>query len=159
MPVQFSRIEGYVSEKQASTSGASWSAISNKPFSTVNSGSFTVTSDDLRLAGNRIDSISERKSNGGPSSYGYRGVRASYVTPTGATGNTDVLLEYVMESGTATKTVYDFNAQPITVADKLIDVYSSIFGEVPANVETTGTYTVRVTFAESKSRNVAIVMR
>ena len=138
---------------------ASWSTVANKPFSTVNSGSFTVTSDDLRLAGDRVESLSSYSSDGGTSTQGYRGVTANYKTPTGGSGTSNVIVEYVQKHGTTSAaTTYTFTNTP-TNTNMLIDVYSSIYGEVPTAVETPTTTSVKVTFAESKARNVAIVMR
>ena len=138
--------------------GASWSAISNKPFSTVNSGSFTVTSDDLRLAGDRVESLSRYSSDGGTATQGYRGVTANYKTPTGGSGTSNAIVAYVMKHGTTSAaTTYTFTNTP-TNTNMLIDVYSSIYGEVPTAVETPSTTSVKVTFAESKARSVAIVM-
>ena len=140
-------------------SAGGWSAISNKPFSTVNSGSFTVTSDDLRLAGDRVESLSRYSSDGGTSTQGYRGVTANYKTPTGGSGTSNAIVEYVQKHGTTSAaTTYTFTNTP-TNTNMLIDVYSSIYGEVPTLVETPSTTSVKVTFAESKARTVAIVMR
>lgn len=138
---------------------ASWSTVSSKPFSTVNSGSFTVTSDDLRLAGDRVESLSRYASDGGTATQGYRGVTANYKTPTGGTGTSNAIVEYVMKHGTTSAaTTYTFTNTP-TNTNMLIDVYSSIYGEAPTAVETPTTTSVKVTFAESKARTVAIVMR
>lgn len=140
-------------------SAGGWSAISNKPFSTVNSGSFTVTSDDLRLAGDRVESLSRYSSDGGTSTQGYRGVTANYKTPTGGSGTSNAIVEYVQKHGTTSAaTTYTFTNTP-TNTNMLIDVYSSIYGEAPTAVETPTTTSVKVTFAESKARTVAIVMR
>ena len=138
---------------------ATWSTVSSKPFSTVNSGSFTVTSDDLRLAGDRVESLSRYVSDGGTATQGYRGVTANYKTPTGGSGTSNAIVEYVMKHGpTSAATSYTFTNTP-TNTNMLIDVYSSIYGESPTLVETPSTTSVKVTFAESKARTVAIVMR
>lgn len=136
-----------------------WSDVTNKPFSTVNAGSFTATSDDLRLAGNRVESLSRYASDGGSSTQGYRGITANYKTPTGVSGTSSAIVEYVMKHGTTSATTtYTFSNTP-TNTNMLIDVYSSIYGETPSSVTTPTTTSVAVTFAESKARTVAIVLK
>lgn len=133
-----------------------WSDVTNKPFSTVNSGSFSVVSGDLRLVGKRMYTLQAFSSDGSASVAGYRGVQGLYSEPDGTAGTNDVKICYVMKQ-TATATTYTFNNTP-TNTNLLIDVYSSIYGETPTAVETPSTTSVKVTFAESKSRTVAIKM-
>lgn len=134
-----------------------WSDVTNKPFSTVNSGSFNVANDDLRLAGNRVNGLDRYANDGSSTAYGYRGVTANYVTPTGGSGASNAIVEYVMKQ-TANASTYTFTNSTAITSDRLIDVYSSIYGENPTNVSQSGS-TVTVTFAEAKSRTVAIVLK
>lgn len=133
-----------------------WSDVSSKPFNTVNSGSFAVSDNDLRLAGNRVHAISRYASDGTSTTYGYRGISASYATPTGTNGTSDAIVEYVMKQ-TATASSYTFTNSTAITDDRLVDVYSSL-DEDYETVSQSGS-TITVTFAESKNRTVAIVLK
>ena len=139
-----------------SAGSPSWSSVTSKPFNTVNSGSFTVSDNDLRLAGNRVHSISRYASDGTSTTYGYRGISASYATPTGTSNTSDAIVEYVMKQ-TATASSYTFTNSTAITSDRLISVYSSL-DEDYETVSQSGS-TVTVTFADSKNRTVAIVLK
>lgn len=133
-----------------------WSDVTSKPFETLSS-FFTVTNGQLKSCGNLSSRIYKQTSNGSASSAGGRGVSTSYYEADGSYHGTYIYLMYVMKQ-TDNATSYVFTDSTYIKNDILVDVYSSIYGESPTNVVVDGTaHTVTVTFAEAKSREVAIV--
>lgn len=135
-----------------------WTDVTSKPFETINSGSFTVTDGDLRINGNRVYALTRRTpSDGSATSIGGRGISGNYRTSTGGTSSSSAYVYYVMKQ-TDNALSYVFTNSTYITGDIFVDVYSSIYGESPTNVVVDETaHTVTVTFAEAKSRDVAIV--
>lgn len=135
----------------------SWSEVTNKPFNTMNSGLFDVVNGELRTQAGMVTGMWEASNDGSATSAGYRGIGYYFLTNAGVVENWGVYTEFVMKQ-TATATSYTFTNSTAITNDRLIDVYSSISGETPTSVTQSGS-TVTVTFAESKARTVAIVLK
>ena len=141
--------------KSASAHDA-WSDVTSKPFANLTNIFKVVYDNYLALEKNQVYSVERSSSDGSSSSYGWRGVKYNYINE-GGTGFVSEPIEYVMKQ-TATATSYAFTNSTAITSDRLIDVYSSIYGETPTSVTQSGS-TVTVTFGESKSRTVAIVLK
>ena len=153
------------SDFKAANAHDSWSDVTSKPFNTLGS---LFYSDNGALSASYVPIVaieraaSKGEQTGGSPVVGYRAIKATKRNNDGTTSNTYGCVDYVMTQ-TATATTYTFT-HPIIIPetyDWLIDVYSSIFGEVPISVSQTGSSanpgdTIRVTFSESKARTVAI---
>lgn len=144
------------SDFKAANAHDAWSDVTSKPFSSVNSGIFDVVNDELRTTQGMVTGIYRSSDDGSASSSGYRAVGFWYLDNTGSLAAYKANVFEVMKQ-TATATSYTFTNTP-TNTNKMIDVYSSIYGEVPTSVTTPTDTSVTVTFAESKSRTVAITL-
>ena len=127
--------------------GASWSDVTSKPFSTVGNG-LTVTSDtvaaDIRTV--TVDST------GTASNTGARYQRVN-INGTGNEINGTKYMEITSTSGSS----YTFTNSAIT-SSSVIDVYTDTWGDNPSNV-TVSSGTCTVTFGASKTRSVRIYIK
>lgn len=139
-------------------SGATWSSLSGKPFSTVNSGSFTVSGTDLRLARDVVTGMSIHNGGNGDSlGYNIKSVRGLKYSPTGVSSNEDAVLEYCMSGTLSATDSYTFQNSIIT-SDSRIDVYTNIMDDVIVSQSQNPGY-FNVTFKVSQSRDVRIYIR
>lgn len=110
--------------------GLAWSALTNKPFSTVGSG-LTVTSDTLAADVQSVTVDRTGTASASAVSYQRAGVNGSYTEIDGTK-----YMEQTQTVSTSADTAYTFTNAAIT-ADSDIDVRASVFGITPSNIVTT----------------------